>query len=118
MAPAPHLSVDDWALAALEVIALRGLDGLSVEGLARQLGVTKGSFYWHFVNRSQLIGTTLLLWEQRETLDVIAQLETLNDPADQLRSLFETSIGDEVHGLVDVAMVTRADDPTVGPVVR
>jgi AcrR family transcriptional regulator len=118
MAPAPRLSVDDWALAALEVIALRGLDGLSVEGLARQLGVTKGSFYWHFADRSELIGTTLLLWEQRGTLDVIAQLETLDDPADQLRSLFDTSFGDEVHGLVDVAMVTRADDPTVGPVVR
>lgn len=118
MAPAPRLSVDDWALAALEVIALRGIEGLSVEGLARQLGVTKGSFYWHFADRSQLIRTTLLLWEQRGTLDVIAQLETLDDPADQLRSLFDTSFGDEVHGLVDVAMVTRADDPTVGPVVH
>ena len=105
-------------MAALEVIALRGIEGLSVEGLARQLGVTKGSFYWHFTDRSQLIATTLVVWEQRGTLDVIAQLQTLDDPADQLRSLFDTSFGDEVHGLVDVAMVTRADDPTVGPVVH
>lgn len=105
-------------MAALEVIALRGLEGLTVEGLARRLGVTKGSFYWHFADRSELIGTALQLWEQRGTLDVIAQLETLDDPADQLRALFETSFGDEVHGLVDVAMVTRTDDARVGPVVR
>jgi AcrR family transcriptional regulator len=118
MAPASRLSVDDWAMAALEVIALRGLEGLSVEGLARQLGVTKGSFYWHFADRAQLIATTLLVWEQRGTLDVIAHLETVEDPADRLRSLFDTSFGDEAHGLVDVAMVTRADDPTVGPVVH
>lgn len=113
-----RLSVGDWAMAALDVIALRGIEGLSVEGLARQLGVTKGSFYWHFADRSHLIATTLQVWEQRGTLDVIARLEALDDPAAQLRALFDTSFGDEVHGLVDVAMVTRADDPTVGPVVR
>ncbi len=116
--PASRLSTEDWALAALEVIALRGLEGLTVEGLARRLGVTKGSFYWHFADRSELIGTALQLWEQRGTLDVIAQLETLDDPADQLRAMFEASFGDEVHGLVDVAMVTRTDDARVGPVVR
>ena len=118
MPPAPRLSADDWAMAALEVIALRGIEGLSVEGLARQLGVTKGSFYWHYADRPQLIEATLRVWEQRGTLDVIAHLETVDDPADQLRSLFDISFGDEVHGLVDVAMVARADDPTVGPVVH
>ena len=100
-------------MAALEVIALRGIEGLSVEGLARQLGVTKGSFYWHFADRAQLIATTLLIWEKRATLDVIAQLETLDDPADQLRSLFDASFGDETNGLVYVAIVTRAQHPTV-----
>jgi AcrR family transcriptional regulator len=118
MPPAPRLSADDWAMAALEVVALRGIEGLSVEGLARQLGVTKGSFYWHYADRPQLIEATLRVWEQRGTLDVIAHLETVGDPADRLRSLFDLSFGDEVHGLVDVAMVTRADDPTVGPVVH
>ena len=117
MTPPSRLSADDWALAALEVIALRGLEGLSVEGLARHLGVTKGSFYWHFTDRSKLVEAALHLWEQRGTIDVIAQLETMDDPADQLRSLFDASFGDEAHGLVDVAMVARADDPTVGPVV-
>jgi len=117
MASSSHLSADDWALAALEVIALRGLEGLRVEGLARHLGVTKGSFYWHFTDRSKLVEAALHLWEQRGTIDVIAQLETLDHPTDQLRSLFDASFGDEAHGLVDVAMVARADDPTVGLVV-
>lgn len=117
MSPSSRLSADDWAFAALEDIALRGIGGLSVEGLARRLGVTKGSFYWHFTDRSKLVEAALHLWEQRGTIEVIAQLQTLDTPVDQLRTLFDASFGDEVHGLVDVAMVARADDPTVGPVV-
>lgn len=113
-----RLSADDWVVAAVEVIALRGLTNLSVEGLARKLGVTKGSFYWHFSDRAELVAVALEMWEQQATLDLIAELEAIDDPAERLRVLFEQSFGDEVHGLVDAALVTQVDDPTVGPVVR
>jgi len=116
--PTVRLSADDWAVAAIEVIALGGLGGLSVEGLARDLGVTKGSFYWHFADRSELVAAALELWEQRATLDVVAELDSIGDPAKRLRALFEQSFGDEVNGLVDVALVTQVDEPIVGTVAR
>ena len=42
---------DDWTRAALEVIAAEGVGGVKVEPLANRLGITKGSFYWHFTDR-------------------------------------------------------------------
>jgi hypothetical protein len=49
----------DWAEAALQLIAEAGLGALTVDALAARLGVTKGSFYWHFKGRSELLGLRL-----------------------------------------------------------
>ena len=61
-----RLSADDWALGALDVIAEQGLAAVAVEPLARRLGVTKGSFYWHFPSREALLVAALDLWEAIE----------------------------------------------------
>ena len=58
-----RLSAEDWALAALDVIAESGLAAVAVEPLARRLGVTKGSFYWHFPSREALLVAALERWE-------------------------------------------------------
>jgi len=50
-----RLSADDWEQAALDLIATQGVNAVAVEPLARQLGVTKGSFYWHFPTREALL---------------------------------------------------------------
>ncbi|MBP8098362.1 MAG: helix-turn-helix transcriptional regulator, partial [Arenimonas sp.] len=55
----PRLSAEDWARAALDVIAEQGLAAVAVEPLARRLGVTKGSFYWHFPSREALLVAAL-----------------------------------------------------------
>ena len=49
------LTAIDWQEAALNVIAHQGVSAVAVEPLAKQLGVTKGSFYWHFSNRMDLV---------------------------------------------------------------
>ena len=55
-------SRDDWVEAAWETLGEAGVDGVRVEGLARKLGVTKGSFYWHFKNRRDLIDALFERW--------------------------------------------------------
>src|SRR3546814_8458026 len=50
-----RLSAEDWAQAALDLIAEQGVSAVAVEPLARRLGVTKGSFYWHFPSREALL---------------------------------------------------------------
>lgn len=118
MVDGKRLSRKDWARQALEGVAQHGVDGVSVEGLARELGVTKGSFYWHFSDRSDLIGAALELWEQEATLDVIDEVNTVSDVRARLARLFEISFGDVHEGPVDAALVSRVDDPIIGPVVK
>ena len=55
------LSKADWTESALLALARDGLTGVAVEPLARRLSATKGSFYWHFANRAELIAATLEL---------------------------------------------------------
>jgi AcrR family transcriptional regulator len=54
---------DDWIGAAAAALAEGGADGVRVEALARQMGVTKGSFYWHFADRAALLEALLERWE-------------------------------------------------------
>ena len=61
------LSRDDWTQAALETMRSAGVDGVKVAPLASQLGVTTGSFYWHFKNRRELLEALLDFWERAMT---------------------------------------------------
>jgi len=57
---------ESWITAGLSQLASAGLDSVSVESLARLLHVTKGSFYWHFEDRAELLDGMLAEWERRE----------------------------------------------------
>jgi len=46
--PSTRLSIEDWLQAGYIVLAEQGVRALKVERLCRLLGVTRGSFYWHF----------------------------------------------------------------------
>jgi AcrR family transcriptional regulator len=56
----------DWIEAALVRLAKHGLDDVRVELLARDLRVSKGSFYWHFRDRTDLREKMLAAWENSE----------------------------------------------------
>jgi AcrR family transcriptional regulator len=58
---------ETWITAGLFQLASAGLDSVSVESLARSLHVTKGSFYWHFEDRADLLDGMLAEWERRES---------------------------------------------------
>lgn len=49
-ARASRLTVDDWIQAGYALLAEEGIKSLKVDRLCRRLGVTKGSFYWHFTD--------------------------------------------------------------------
>ncbi|MGH7679407.1 MAG: serine hydrolase, partial [Gemmatimonadaceae bacterium] len=58
-----RLAREDWMRAARLALLRRGADGVRVEPLARELGVTKGSFYWHFRDREDLLEALVAEWE-------------------------------------------------------
>lgn len=81
------LSANDWAEAALDAIGRRGVEGVAVEPIARELGVTKGSFYWHFPNREALLVAALQRWEARETDEVLDRVQQETDPRARVKRL-------------------------------
>jgi AcrR family transcriptional regulator len=113
------LSRDDWARAGLEALAEDGLAAVAIDPLARRLGATKGSFYWHFANRDDLIATVLDRWEQSDTIDVVAELDALPDPRERLISLARFAFGKAVRGTDPQAgILAAASDPRVAPVLE
>jgi AcrR family transcriptional regulator len=107
-----------WVEAALDAIAEGGLAAVAVVPLAKQLGVTKGSFYWHFANREALVEAALAEWEQSHTAAVIAEIEaTSDDPVQQLRLLFRRVTELAARDRIELALLANADHPTVHPVL-
>ena len=45
---ATRLSIDDWLQAGFAILAEEGIKALKIDRLCARVGVTKGSFYWHF----------------------------------------------------------------------
>ena len=113
----PRLSADDWAQAALDLIADQGVSAVAVEPLARRLGVTKGSFYWHFPSRDALLQAALDRWEAVEEETVFGKLETVPDPRERLRSLFQLVAHELTSHVVYSELLKALDHPTVSPVI-
>ncbi len=72
-----RLSAEDWIAGGLELLAEEGLAGIKIDALARRLGVTKGSFYWHFENLSAFLDAMAERYCARRD----AEIETFGDTA-------------------------------------
>ena len=93
---------EEWIEAAANALAQHGISGVKVERLARELGVTKGSFYWHFVDRQSLLDAVLAAWSERGTAAIIEEVEASGGDADaKLRRLWRAAVdaGDQAFEL-------------------
>jgi AcrR family transcriptional regulator len=82
------LTPDTWIDAATQVLVDQGIDHVRVDVLATQLGVTRGSFYWHFRDREDLLRRVLQAWRTRAT-DALTRRLTVaqGNPQAQLRDV-------------------------------
>lgn len=86
--PDTSLTEADWVAAGTEILAEENVRGVQIPALCRRLGVTKGSFYWHFGSLADLLRRLLEHWRQRATLDIIGRLSgTTKEAAEALRTL-------------------------------
>ncbi|MCR9121889.1 MAG: TetR/AcrR family transcriptional regulator [Phyllobacteriaceae bacterium] len=91
-----RLSPDDWIDAGLAALAEGGPAAVKVDVLATKIGMTRGSFYWHFKNRKALLDALVKRWARAETDDVIAEVQGLDLPAgDLLRELLARCFADD-----------------------
>jgi AcrR family transcriptional regulator len=70
-----QLSREDWLKAARLAMVSSGIGDVKVDRLAKKLGVTRGSFYWHFKDHKDLLDALLQDWEVRNQYE-IAQVRT------------------------------------------
>jgi AcrR family transcriptional regulator len=116
MASKTRLSRERWIEAALAALAEGGVAAIAVEPLAARLGVTKGSFYWHFRDRDELLSAALQEWERVGTEQLIERLDAIPDPRKRLGEWASRVLGADKAQLV--ALHAAADHPVVGPVLR
>jgi AcrR family transcriptional regulator len=116
MKTAGRLDRARWIDAALEAIETGGPDAVAVAPLARSLGVTKGSFYWHFTDRRELLRAALGTWLTRYTIEAQQRFGAIADPRLRLRSLFRYAMI-ELRPTVIVQLLAHADDPDIAATV-
>ncbi len=112
-----RLSAEDWAREALDQIAEQGVASVAVEPLARRLGVTKGSFYWHFPSRDALLQAALSRWETVEQEEIFGSLEKVSDPRERLRALFQVVAHEVKSHIIYSELLKALDHPAVSPVI-
>jgi AcrR family transcriptional regulator len=79
------LTPDDWVRAATQVLVDHGIDHVRVDVLAGELNVTRGSFYWHFRDREDLLRRVLQAWREVSTVQLTQRLEVArSDPRELL----------------------------------
>jgi AcrR family transcriptional regulator len=90
---ADQLSAKDWLDQGLKTLATSGFTALKAEPLARAMGVSRGSFYWHFADIGAYHAAILKHWREVAAEQIIANLEAASDHDDPLALLLRRSFG-------------------------
>ncbi len=112
------LTPADWEQAALELIAEKGIGALGVEPLARRLSITKGSFYWHFSGRDDLLDRALERWENQDRHHLKMALGADTLPSERLAQFVWRTSRQTLTHRIYVALCATPDDDRVGPVLK
>lgn len=114
-----RVSRDQWLRVALDRFAKTGEEGLRVEKLARELGIAKSGFYWHFKDREDFLAQLLAYWSHEYT-EVVTRnpLLLMADPRQRLRMIM-TLVFEQNLTEFDAAMqVWSNKDPAIARKVR
>ena len=84
---ADQLSAQDWLDQGLKTLAARGFSALKAEPLARDMGVSRGSFYWHFADIGAYHAAILKRWREVAAEAIIAHVEQASGEAEPLAVL-------------------------------
>lgn len=118
-AEAPGVGREAWVAAGLAALVAGGVEAVRIEVLARELGMTKGSFYWHFADRRALLDAMVTHWEAATTTDVIAAVERGGGSGgERLRRLIALCFrGGGVDQIESALRRWGSTDPAVHPIL-
>jgi AcrR family transcriptional regulator len=113
----PRRSREEWLAQALEVLAKSGNAKLRVETIAAALGVTTGSFYWHFAGRDAFLESLVRYWGEMFTDPVIEHVRNLDEGRQRLGALMEIVLRND-YARYDVSIrAWAAQEPAIQPLV-
>jgi AcrR family transcriptional regulator len=69
-----RLTREDWINAAIDRLVANGVDGVRIDPLADTMKVSRGSFYWHFKNRRELLDAVLSSWREHQTQRIMERI--------------------------------------------
>lgn len=72
-----HLTRESWVIAAIETLAQEGIGSVTILQLAEKLDITRGSFYYHFKHREDLLEAMLEYWYYEWTIKIKTDLDAL-----------------------------------------
>ena len=114
-----RLSRQEWLAKALELLSREGESKLRIDRICSALGVTKGSFYWHFKSRADFLDALVDFWVEhynRRVPEVIGS--KAYSAIEQLRTLF-VMVRDEGLAKYDVAFESwAAHEPGIADKIR
>jgi AcrR family transcriptional regulator len=108
---AKRLTAQDWIDFALKTLAREGFQALKADVLARKLGVSRGSFYWHFAELGTFHTQVIAYWREKATEAIIAGLERYGSQEQRLDVLLRGAFGHSA--LLEVRMRAWADENPV-----
>ena len=97
MARAGQLTREDWIDRARKALILSGVENVKVDVMARRLKVTRGSFYWHFKNRQELLDALIDDWEANNRREL---------------SIMAARLAEGTAGLMEIFHIWLTEDPS------
>ncbi len=91
-----QLSAKDWLDQGLKALASRGFTALKAEPLAKAMGVSRGSFYWHFADIAAFHAAILARWHEVAAEQIIANVEAASKDENPLALLLRRVFGERL----------------------
>ena len=111
-----RLTKQDWINAGLRILATDGASALKVGAMAAALGVSRGSFYWHFKDFADFRAQLLHNWRERTVDQVIREFEDDSGGPGRLQRLVKRAFFGK-RGLDRAVRIWAADEPHVAAMV-
>jgi AcrR family transcriptional regulator len=107
-----RVSKDQWLACALEALANEGIGGVRIDKLAKQLGIARSGFYWHFKDRQDLLDHMLEYWA-REYTEVVTENKALTEgpPAQLLENAMRIVRDYELNRFEAAVFIWAQTDP-------
>ena len=90
-----QLSAKDWLDQGLKTLAKSGFTALKAEPLAKAMGVSRGSFYWHFADIAAYHAAILKHWHEVAAEQIIANVEAASKDENPLAVLLRRVFGEQ-----------------------